>query len=142
MKLLHNPIMGWCVQAGDGVIELAEFCRQARVRRGLTQYQITVMTGLSHPLYVNFETGKSKSLNTGLLALKVLDYDLSISGDPAPNSKKAAAQSQVAQALAQKRNLQTCVNGHPVDEWGKCLQLNCEGSRYSYSKQGGKKHVI
>lgn len=80
MKLIYHPIKAWCVQSKSGEVALSEFCQQQRTAKAWSCAHVASESGLSISSYLKFESGTIKSLNTGLLVLQALGYDIFLLG--------------------------------------------------------------
>lgn len=77
---IYYTTEGWMAQDKSGIQPLHKFCEAARIKQGITPGKLQTMMGVNHPTYYNFESGKNKKTNTGLVALEALGYQIFILG--------------------------------------------------------------
>ncbi len=81
MKIFYDELKSdWLVADRRGERPLREFTKEKRLELGLTISGLETQSGINHPLYLNFETGGTRSSLTGLRVLEYLGFELYIFG--------------------------------------------------------------
>lgn len=78
MKLVNTFPDGWEVEDGGQTMLLSDFCRDARIKAGMSQSKLNTLSGLGHPTVNNYESGRYQSLKSMLLALLTLGYEIEL----------------------------------------------------------------
>lgn len=78
VKILEGFPEKWLADDGRQIVPLRDFCREARLKKGISISRLNLDSGLGHPTVNNYEKGKYQSLPAMVTALLTLGYEIEV----------------------------------------------------------------
>lgn len=78
VKIIEGFPEKWLAVIGDKEVPLREYCKEARLKAGMSMDKLNRRSGLGHPTVNNYESGKYQSLPAMVTALLTLGHEIEI----------------------------------------------------------------
>lgn len=80
MTIHYDDERGWVARSRKSEVLLRDLLKAEREKRGMSIGQLQTWMGVTHPMYYNWETGKTINTTVPFRALEALDISLCIFG--------------------------------------------------------------